>query len=355
MMHRNYALLFPLMFAVGCASSPSNKMYPKVAASVETAEVNSTGDAADDPAIWVNSESVEDSRVLGTDKQAGLYVYDLQGEVRQFLPKGELNNVDLRQNVDFGRGAQVDLAAATNRSINGVSLFSIDTSGEISEAGDFAVPTTEPYGLCVGYDENGYRVFVTYKTGEVEIHEVTAKKSGAGYNAELKATLQFGSQLEGCTYDEVQNFLFVGEEETGVWRVALNGNEEIGRGTVDVVGSVTGLVGDVEGIDLWRGEGTSGFLVASAQSANRYVVYERATPNRWVGTFAIKEREDGTIDEVTHTDGLTISSVVFGDLFPEGLMVVQDDTNDDDSRIQNFKYVSWTDIADALYGQKLAE
>ena len=339
---------------VGCGSTMSNSAYPKVYPSVETVEVDSTGDAADDPAIWVNFASPSDSRVLGTDKQAGLYVYDLDGEMTQFLPYGELNNVDLRQSVAFSPERTVDLAAATNRSINGVSLFTIDSTGEVSEAGDFPVPTIEPYGLCVGYDENGYRVFVTYKTGEVEIHEITMPSAGK-FEAELKSTLQFGSQLEGCTYDEVQNILFVGEEAAAVWRVALNGNEEIGRQAVDTVDSSTGLVADVEGMDLWRGSGNSGYLVVSAQEGDRYIVYDRAIPNRWVGTFAIDATEDDLIDGVTHTDGLTLSSSDFGGRFSDGLLVVQDDSNGKKSRIQNFKFVSWKDVAVALDGQKMAE
>lgn len=351
----NLKLLMSCAIIGGCASTPLNEAYPKVSASVETAEVNSTGDAADDPAIWVNSEDPLKSRVLGTDKQAGLYVFDLDGDVTQFLPTGELNNVDLRQQVVFSDGISVDLVAATNRTINGVSLFTIDSKGVVSEAGSFPVPTTEPYGLCVGYDESGYRVFVTYKTGEVEIHEITASAGGTAFSAKLTGTLKLATQLEGCSYDEVQNLLFVGEEETGLWRIALDGAEEIGRQLIDQVGSATGLVGDVEGIDLWRGGGNSGYLVASAQSANRYVVYERAIPNRWAGTFAIAATDDGAIDEVSHTDGLTISSTSFGANFPDGMLVVQDDTNGDDSRIQNFKFVSWRNIADAIHGQKLEQ
>ena len=158
------ALFASLGFITACASVDPNKDLPKVMPLAETEEVASTGDAADDPAIWVNPENSADSRVLGTDKQAGLYVYDLSGKSLQFLPKGNLNNVDLRQEVDLGDGELKDVAAATNRSINGVSLFEISAKGEVTEAGDFAVPTTEPYGLCVGYDQliTGLRVVSAY-------------------------------------------------------------------------------------------------------------------------------------------------------------------------------------------------
>ena len=344
-------ILSSLLVVSACASVDKNAAYPHVQPVAETEEVASTGDAADGPAIWINENSPADSLVLGTDKQAGLYVYDLSGSVQQFLEFGELNNVDLRQNVQFGGQEAFDIAAATNRSINGVSLFTIDDQGEVSAAGDFPVTTIEPYGLCVGYDESGYRVFVTYKTGEVEIFELT--REGDGFSSELKNTLQFGSQLEGCSYDETQNMLFVGEEAAGVWRVALQGDDEVGRQALDVLGSETGLMADVEGIDIWRGPANTGYVVASAQEADRYVVYERAVPNRWVGTFAIGASSDELIDGVSHTDGLTISSANLGGTFPEGILVVQDDSNGKKERTQNFKFISWSDVIIALNNQKI--
>ena len=47
---------------------------------VETTPVPHSGDAADDPAIWVNEANPGASRIFGTDKQGGLAVYDLAGK-----------------------------------------------------------------------------------------------------------------------------------------------------------------------------------------------------------------------------------------------------------------------------------
>ncbi|OUX97507.1 phytase [Ponticaulis sp.] len=337
-----------------CASVDPNAEYAHVSAIAETESVSSTGDAADDPAVWVNTANPEASLVLGTDKQAGLYVYDLAGDVVQFLPTGAVNNVDLRQDVIFGSAAGIDLAAASNRTINGVTLYEISEAGEVTESTSFPVPTTEPYGLCVGYDENGYRVFVTYKTGQIEIFTVNAQ-SGGGYTATLDNTLQLSSQLEGCSYDEVQNTLFVGEEEAGLWRIDLNGAEEFARRMVDSVNSGSGLVADVEGIDIWRGPVNTGYLVASAQAGDRYVIYERAAPNRWVGTFSIISSFDGTFDAVTHTDGITVSSAPLGEAFPEGILVVQDDSDGENGTSQNFKFVSWSDVIASIEARSTPE
>ena len=37
-------------------------------------------DSADDPAIWINRESIENSVIIGTDKKGGLATYDLAGK-----------------------------------------------------------------------------------------------------------------------------------------------------------------------------------------------------------------------------------------------------------------------------------
>ena len=56
---------------------------------------------------------------------------------------------------------------------------------------------------------------------------------------------------------------------------------------------------------------------------------------------------DGSVDAVTHTDGLDIVSAPLPG-YPQGLLVVQDDGNPTSERDQNFKLVDWAMIADAL-------
>src|SRR5688572_3311652 len=62
-----------------------------VSAAVETAPVPSPGDAADDPAIWVDRADPAQSLVLGTDKKGGLAVYDLAGVELQRFDNGAQN------------------------------------------------------------------------------------------------------------------------------------------------------------------------------------------------------------------------------------------------------------------------
>ena len=322
-----------------------------VPARVETPPVGTGDDAADDPAIWVNRADPGASRILGTDKQAGIYVYDLTGAVVQFLPVGRMNNVDVRQNVMTGAGPR-DLAVASNRSTNTVGVFAIDASGQVTDASSYPAGE-EPYGICAADGRSqggdGLIVAVTYKTGAVVLTRIEETGSTGPRRT---ATISLSSQVEGCVFDEAQNALFIGEEDVGLWRVDFDGTTPGAPVLIDRAGSGSGLVADVEGVGLWAGPDGGGYLVVSSQLANRYMVYERRAPNRLVGAFAIGPGAGGVVDGVTHTDGLEVSSAPLGPGFPQGLMVVQDDRNDAQGLgrplAQNFKLVDWRDIASVL-------
>lgn len=75
-------LLTSLSFSASLAAKqvPSHNNHFTVKASAETKPVVSGDDAADDPAIWVNEKRPEKSKLITTNKKAGLVVYDLDGK-----------------------------------------------------------------------------------------------------------------------------------------------------------------------------------------------------------------------------------------------------------------------------------
>lgn len=77
------AICFLPLLITGCAT-PQPVMSPlptvSVAAKVETQPVATVDDAADDPAIWRNAANPSESLIVGTDKRAGIHVYDLTGK-----------------------------------------------------------------------------------------------------------------------------------------------------------------------------------------------------------------------------------------------------------------------------------
>ena len=69
-------LIFLSVALVSCGSQNDTVVVDYVA---ETKPVNSLGDAADDPAIWVNELNPQQSLIFGTDKRKGIHVYSLDG------------------------------------------------------------------------------------------------------------------------------------------------------------------------------------------------------------------------------------------------------------------------------------
>ena len=316
--------------AAGCAATMID--LPSVIAVTETTPVASTDDAADDPAVWINQENPAASLILGTDKQKGVNVYDLQGALVQFVPSGRVNNIDVRQKLTLGdwRG---DIAAASNRTNNTVTLYEIK-DGELVETG--AVPSflEEPYGLCLGAPGDELYAFVAYKTGDLIAYRIDGPQNGA-----LAGRIKLATQLEGCVYDDDERMLYIGEEERGVWKAGFEGGVFSEPQLIDEVTGSNGIKGDVEGLALYHGQDAT-YLIASSQGNNSYAVYD-AVSGEFVTRFAIA---DGAVDGTQETDGIEAVAAPLGPQFPNGLLIVQDGRNAPAGQTQNFKLIDWREI-----------
>lgn len=315
-----------------------------VVAQVETDPVPNEGDAADDSAIWVNPLDASASTILGTDKEGGIAVYDLSGRELQYLADGRLNNVDLRAGFSLG-GETVTLVTASERELNGITIYTIDpATGLLS---DVAAPTIttdiEVYGSCMYRDAEGsiYH-FVNSKSGEVQQWRLFDNGSGR-VDAELVRSFDVGSQLEGCVADDEFGRLYIGEENVGIWEYSAGPDAGDDRSLVARVGDEGPLVAEVEGLTIAYGQNGSGYLIASSQGNDTFAVFERASPHDFVLSFSIVDGEE--IDGVTETDGIDVTTADLGGKFPSGVFVAQDDDNDDDN--QNHKLVAW----DVIEGQ----
>lgn len=311
---------------------------PFVYPSAETTPVPSMDDAADDPAIWINRDDPAQSRVIGTDKDSGVGTYRLDGSEVAFLPDGLPNNIDLRQSVSIG-GQTLDLAAASNRRGDLVSLYSATSDG-VRLLGTFDSGYPEPYGSCMAIQ--GERVFVvlTYKTGEVEAWEIEGLAPIAVRRA---AVYKFETQLEGCVHDDVTGTLFVGEEARGIWRMPFATFSD--PMLVDGVDGESGTTADIEGVAIYRGE-RGAWLIASSQGNDSFAVYTLANPQTFVGRFRVGSKAG--IDGAQETDGIEATGMSLGPNFPRGILVVQDGFNAPSGSAQNFKIIDWREVEAAL-------
>ncbi len=346
MLRTRFAGVAGAILVTGCtAATPPQLQLPastvQAAAETRPVETAASVDAADDPAIWVpaggNTTRFAGRDVagviLGTDKKAGLYAYDLTGEVLQFLPDGLLNNVDLRPDGDGF------IAAASDRGRMGVALYRYSPGGELVPAGFIASDVGEPYGMCLGRWNDTLVAVLVAKDGAVRLYRLDG--DGTELRGSEQVRFRLASQSEGCVVDDATGDLFIGEENRGVWRFTLTD-----PGAPPVLVSAVGdgaLVADVEGLAIVDDGGTR-YLIGSSQGDDAFAVWQLGGDMPvYRGRFRVTGSD--AADAVTGTDGVAALGGAVGP-YPQGLVVVQDDVNTGGP--QNFKLVDWRAIRAAL-------
>ncbi|MBN8605447.1 MAG: phytase [Caulobacterales bacterium] len=343
-----------LNLATGAAQDPRTPPHSTMATVrplTETVPVETDGDSADDPAIWVDRDNPSRSIIIGTQKQSGLYVYDLQGAVLQFLPDGRMNNVDVRDGFRLG-DQTVSLAVASNRTSDTLSIYRIDpATRRLVDVADGAQPTdfVDPYGLCMyrSARSGDTYVFVTDSNGPVRQWRLSDAGNGR-VRASVVRDIPFASQTEGCVADDEAGVLYVAEEDVGLWRINAEPDGGVTPTSVTTVAANGALKDDLEGIGLYDIGGGRGYLVLSSQGNNTYAVFRREGTNEYIGSFAVIADAARGIDGVSETDGLEVLSVNLGGPYAGGVFVAQDGRNIAPQQHQNFKLVPWSAIAEAL-------
>ena len=391
--------------------NPAFADIPVFQADHETTPVPAGTNDTDDPAIWLHPESPGNSLIIGVSKnkkktggQAGIGIYNLEGVLVEFILHDRLNNVDLRYNVSSGEKT-IDLAVASNRDRKGLSLFAVSENDirlvqdiELHTANDEAI-TEEPYGLCLGQNKQGGRLyaFSPMKSGLIYQHAIhssngqfeldhirtidTSRYLGRPVDqhlinvtvnevvwekdlekeeliAEITEELHDRFQLEGCVVDDANNMLYYGMENLGVFKVNLNSrNDEhpvlIARvlkaksapGADRIEEGEPRIINDIEGLGLLHGPDGQGALIVSVQGLDEFALFDRKTDS-YIGSFRL---EHGASDPVTETDGLDIISSPLGPDYPEGLLVVHDHENTDSNNNvlnANYKLTSLTELLD---------
>lgn len=334
--------LLPLLIT-GCASvQPVTSPLPTatVSAKVETQPVATMEDAADDPAIWRNAANPSESLVIGTDKRAGIHVYDLAGKQVSFTPSPRLNNVDLR---DVGGNVGVLVAASDRQDLANakMALFRLDTvEKKLVPLASIPVGPGEAYGMCLWQRASDKALFGFLVLKDGRIDQVALDLSGVPTGRVVRS-MKLGTQSEGCVVDDRTGILYVAEEDVGLWKFDASPDGPV---TATALAKADGkeIVMDAEGVAIAPSGVDGGYVIVSSQGDNAYAVY-KLPEGSYVGRVRIT---DGTIDGVQETDGIELMLGDFGPNFAGGLFVVQD--GDNLPATQNFKLVSWADVVSAL-------
>jgi 3-phytase len=227
---------------------------------------------ADDPAIWVHPDESRRSKslVVGTLKEGGIDVYNLQGLRLQHIaslpasnpehPRQRFNNVDIVYGFKLG-SQTVDLAVASDRGFDRLAIYKINRSGS-----DAAVPLTEvtksglPFVFAANQGEvdaeltvmgigtaklaNGQTIAFVTRNDRAEIAKFRLYDAGGGkvgyapllrFNLPAQFTLPNGQtwtpcqdedgltpMAEGTVIDRERGYVYIGQEAVGLWRTTID-------------------------------------------------------------------------------------------------------------------------------------
>ncbi len=353
----NLSLFAMMLLAFACI--PGEKQYKEpgsnyscnqVEAAIETNVMDTEGDSADDPAIWIHPKETSKSLVITTNKKAGLVVYNLEGKEVQFVQSGRVNNVDVRYGFNLN-GQVVDIVAASNRSFNSISIYRIEPdSGTLIDISARTIRSAldEVYGFCLYKSaiSGKFYAFMNSKSGNMEQWELFATDNNR-IDGRLVRSFKVGEQTEGCVADDELGYLYVGEETYGIWKYLAEPDKGGDRKSVADT-SQSFVVPDIEGLTLYYGSEGRGYLLASVQGDNSYAVFERGGKNKFLGCFRIVDSSN--TDAVEETDGIDVINMAMNDRFPNGFFIAQDGYNKNNGQdtTQNFKMVPWEHIANSF-------
>lgn len=329
------------VYVVGMSAAEQDESgtFPKsglfeVFASVETAD----GGSADDPAIWIHPTDPSLSLIIGADKSSsgGLHVYSLDGTQLQFVSGGRHNNVDVRYGFMLG-GESVDLVSVSERDADNIDIYKVDpVQRTLIKVGSINTGINV-YGYAMYHNRltGKFYGFVSSSGGDIEQWELLDQGTSVG--GQKVREFDAGTKVEGMVADDELGFLYIGEENVAIWKYGAEPGDGTARTKVDETGSPSQLTDDIEGLTIYYGGEGKGYLIASSEGNDRFVVYRREGDNDYMATFEIGA---GAVDAVTGTDGIDVTNMALGSGYPLGVFVAQDGGN--------YKLVPWDAIANAI-------
>ncbi|MBT27410.1 MAG: 3-phytase [Flavobacteriaceae bacterium] len=332
-----YRILIVLFLISSLNAQESNDLgsllYKEVTANVETEPVFAGDDAADDMCVLENFNNPESSLIISSDKKYGIIVYDLEGFKLYDYEVGRINNVDILPSRSFQNKY---IVAGTNRTYNSIDIYLFNSKGELENLIlRKEIPSLKDvYGVTFYRDDFNTYLFISDKKGNVEQWSYNNDE----VNSEIKFVrkLKFSSLVEGLVADESKGKIYIGQERKGIWE--LNAFPSFDSQKKLIFKKSKNFKPDFEGLALRDDGNGEGYLIASVQGSNGYLIIDRKSLDAKI-FFRIIDGDK--IDGTTETDGIDVTSIKTSK-FPNGFFIAQDDDND--GLNQNFKLVDWNKI-----------
>lgn len=331
---------------------------------------------ADDVAIWIHPDDPSKSFVIGTQKNAGYSIYDVNGNtLTDALPEeNRYNNVDVIYNFNLN-GANIDIALFTDRNNNKFGIYRIqeaapyivditdDNSPQLFEAQEPGEDTAYGEGVYKSPVDGKVYAFATQNgTWNAAQFELVANADGTiGWNKVRSITLEAGDDdehAEGIVVDQEYGKAYIAQEGVGVYTIDAEPSSTAASVALTAADMIAeegedNLVADLEGMTIYYKDNGEGYVFLSSQGNITYAAFARTAngvANSYLASFVIADDMNG-IDGTQHTDSIDVTNIAISDLFPYGAFIAQDGTDttgDADDVGTNFKWMRWDDIAERL-------
>ncbi|MEO0895162.1 MAG: phytase [Bacteroidota bacterium] len=352
-----------VMWGLIACSNQAGKVDPVgfvIKARVETEAVKSAGDAADDPAVWINPVNRKRSLIFASDTKDGILAYDLKGKQKAYYPIGKVNNIDVVYGLKLDSTKSIDLLGCTKPGFNTLEIFKIQpNTGLLKSITSDALFSSvgEVYGMCMYKSAVSGKIyaFVGGRKGEVEQWELQVVGNEL-LSGEIVRKFSLPSKCEGMVADHELGYLYIAEENNAIWRIAAEPDQTDDRFLVTSLEGNKKLAADLEGLAIYPAANKDGFLIASSQGNSSYAIFKRTAPYPYLGSFHIGSGEE--IDGTNQTDGIEVVNLPMGEDFPLGMFIAQDGSNltpEGKRTNQNFKLVGWDQIMDSLGSHALID
>ena len=339
---RVHSTLVLLVFLMG---PPVGAQPVNVSPSLETQPIVRGGSATQDTALWVNAGTPAQSLLLVSDSVVGLVAFRLDGvEHDAVLSDGQAFGVDVRDGFALP-GATTPLIVVANGSLPGLTAYIVDPISQRLrrvDTGNLRVTGSSPRAVTLyrsGSSGTLY-AFMANATGTMQQIELRAGTDGGVEGVPVRS-FEVGGTIAGAVADDQQGFLFVAQQNTGIWRYSAE--PTAGNARVSVADTTAPLTAPLGGLALYPLPNGTGYLLAASEGSNQVVLFNRQPPHAAVGSFFVVQ--DGGIDAVNAPSTVEATSRSLGPGFPSGLVAVHDEINDP---MQNDKIIPWPAVATAF-------
>jgi 3-phytase len=302
---------------------------------------------ADDAAIWIHPTDPSQSLIIGTDKgtypNGGLFVWNLDGTLRQRINISHPNSVDVRYGFSLS-GQLIDIAVVTMRDHEEIRAFKIDpdslTLTDVSTKDKMRV-FASPLGLALYKrpSDGAFFAFVSSASTKIDkrLWQLQLEDDGSGG---VKATLvrdfwDFSTEVEGMVADDELGYVYIAEQEVGIHKYYADpdmGNEELAFFAQD-----DGIVGNREGLAIYTCQDSTGYLLVSNPGNKCIKVYPREGSGGDPNSHPLMTTIYNTIKK--GGDGIDVTSAPVSEDFQHGFLAWHD------QKAKLFRLYAWDDVA----------